>query len=89
LSPNEIAVRQHLTGVQVMGVYPMLKSESCYFLAMDFDKEHWMDDVRAIMQTCFEEGVPAAVEREILSNVGFWDFNQADFLGVSRRYFSL
>ena len=53
LSPDEIAIRQYLTGVQVMGVYPMLKNESCYFLAMDFDKEHWMDDVRAVSDLKF------------------------------------
>jgi superfamily II DNA or RNA helicase len=75
LSPDEVAIKQHLTGIQVMGVYPMLKNESCYFLAMDFDKEHWLDDVRAIMQTCAEEGVPAAVERSRSGNGGHvWIF---------------
>lgn len=75
LSPDEVAIKQHLTGTQIMGVYPMLKDESCYFLAMDFDKEHWMDDVRAIMQTCAEEGVSAAVERSRSGNGGHvWIF---------------
>ncbi len=75
LQPDETAIRQHLTGAQVMGIYPMLKNESCYFLAMDFDKEHWLDDVRAIMQTCHEEGVTAAVERSRSGNGGHvWIF---------------
>jgi superfamily II DNA or RNA helicase len=75
LQPDETAIRQHLTGAQVMGIYPMLKNESCYFLAMDFDKEHWLYDVRAIMQTCHEEGVPAAVERSRSGNGGHvWIF---------------
>ncbi len=60
---DESAIKRHLTGAQVMAVYPMFKNESCYFLAMDFDKEHWMDDIRAIMRTCGEEKIPAAVER--------------------------
>lgn len=60
---DELAIKQHLTGAQVMAIYPMLKNESCYLLAMDFDKEHWMDDIRAIMKTCSEEKIPAAVER--------------------------
>jgi len=63
LSPDEVAIRQHLTGAQIMGVYPMLKNESCHFLAMDFDKENWLEDVGAIVETCREEGVPSAVER--------------------------
>ena len=60
---DESAIKRHLTGAQVMAVYPMLENESCYFLTMDFDKEHWMDDIRAIMRTCGEEKIPAAVER--------------------------
>ena len=56
---DEVAIKQHLTGAQVMAIYPMLKNESCCFLAMDFDgsaslttgKEHWLDDIRAIMRT--------------------------------------
>ena len=63
LPPDEVAIRQHLTGAQVMGIYPMVKNESCYFLAMDFDKENWLEDVGAIAETCHEEGVPAAVKR--------------------------
>ena len=86
LSPDEIAIRQHLTGAQVMGVYPMLKNESCYFLAMDFDKENWMDDVRAIMQSCHEEGVPAAVERSRSGSGGHvWIFFSEEVPAVTAR----
>lgn len=86
LSPDEIAIRQHLTGNQVMGVYPMLKNESCYFLAMDFDKENWMDDVRTIMQTCHEEGVPAVVERSRSGNGGHvWIFFSEEVPAVLAR----
>ncbi len=86
LSPDEIAIKQHLTGVQVMGVYPMLKNENCHFLAMDFDKEHWMDDVRAIMQTCHEEGVPAAVERSRSGNGGHvWIFFSEEVPAILAR----
>jgi|SRR3989339_524435 len=59
LSFDEATIRQHLEGRQVIGIYPMLKNEGCYFIAIDFDKEHWMDDVRAVMATCRDEGVPA------------------------------
>lgn len=36
----------------VAGVYPLLADETCYFLAMDFDRDAWRDDVRAVMETC-------------------------------------
>lgn len=60
---DEVAVKQHLSGRQVIGVYPMLQNENCCFLVMDFDKEHWWDDVRAVMAVCREGGIPSAVER--------------------------
>src|SRR5262249_53580341 len=44
---DDAAVRAHLRGEHVMGVYPMLEDETCWFLAVDFDKGTWMDDVRA------------------------------------------
>jgi hypothetical protein len=31
-------VRQHLEGKQTIGVYPLLLDETCWFLAVDFDK---------------------------------------------------
>jgi hypothetical protein len=42
VTDEEIA--SHLKGLQVMGVYPLLKDETCWFLAADFDKESWHDD---------------------------------------------
>lgn len=53
----------HLQGRHVLGVYPMLEDETCRFLAMDFDKRSWKEDVRALVATCRELDVPAAVER--------------------------
>jgi len=42
-------VRWHLSGFDdrgnpfVMGVYPMLLDETCYFLAVDFDGDAWRE----------------------------------------------
>lgn len=46
-----------------MGVYPMLRDESCFFLAIDFDKADWQSDVEAVLATCRRLGVGAALER--------------------------
>jgi hypothetical protein len=57
------------------GVYPMLADETCFFLAIDFDKENWRDDVRAVMATCRGLDVPAALERSRSGNGGHvWFF---------------
>lgn len=61
-------IEKHLRGVQVMGVYPLLADETCRFLAADFDKKSWRQDVTAFLQTCAAHGVPAALERSRSGN---------------------
>ncbi len=62
-------VRWHLSGHDdfgkdfVMGIYPMLLNETCFFLAADFDKSSWKEDARAFLKTCQELNLPAALER--------------------------
>src|SRR5277367_420544 len=51
-------IRHHLSGQDengrdfVMGIYPMLLDESCFFLAADFDKATWQQDSKAFLETC-------------------------------------
>jgi hypothetical protein len=46
----------------------MLENDSCWFLAADFDKETWMDDIAAFWKTCQSMGIPIAVERSCSGN---------------------
>ncbi len=57
------AIRQHLQGSITIGIYSLLMDETCWFLAADFDKADWREDVSAFAAVCGEMGVPAAVER--------------------------
>ena len=57
------AVLGHLQGRHVIGVYPMLLDETCWFLAVDFDGEAWQDDVAAVREACARLRIPAYVER--------------------------
>ena len=58
LPVTDDVIRWHLSGQDdtgrdfVMGVYPMLQDETCFFLAADFDKTHWQEDAGAILETC-------------------------------------
>lgn len=61
-------IRNHLMGKQTVGVYPLLCDETCWFLAVDFDKKTWMDDAAAFLKTCNEMGVPAVLERSRSGN---------------------
>lgn len=47
----------------VAGVYPLLSDETCWFLAVDFDGEHWSRDALAFIATCRAQSIPAALER--------------------------
>ena len=59
----------------VAGVYPLMKDETCRFLAADFDKTSWAEDASALMQTCKARNVPAALERSRSGNGGHvWIF---------------
>ena len=53
----------HLQGHHIIGIYPMLKDETCWFLAADFDKEAWQEDVIAFTETCRHIGITYAIER--------------------------
>ena len=53
-----------------IGVYPMLPDEKCWFLAADFDKSSWQEDVRAYAQICAEMEIPVSIERSRSGNGG-------------------
>lgn len=74
-------VRWHLSGQDpsgasfVMGVYPMLLDETCFFLAVDFDGEAWKDDAATFREVCRKLNLPVVLERSRSGNGGhFWFF---------------
>ncbi|GAB2566165.1 DEAD/DEAH box helicase [Gracilibacillus alcaliphilus] len=58
----------HLTGKQVMGIYPLLLDNTCWFLALDFDKEGWEKESKALLLVCQIYHIPAAMERSRSGN---------------------
>jgi superfamily II DNA or RNA helicase len=65
---DDAAVFAHLKGQHVMGVYAMLEDETCWFLAVDFDKSTWVEDARAFVETSRRLGLPPVVERSRSGN---------------------
>jgi hypothetical protein len=45
----------------VAGVYPLLPDETCWFLAIDFDKNSWGEGAAACLESCRRPGLPAAI----------------------------
>jgi hypothetical protein len=68
----------HLTGEKTIGVFPLLKDDTCWFLACDFDNEGWALDASAFLTICKDYGVPAYLERSRSGNGGHvWTFFSA------------
>jgi len=59
---NDQAIYDHLTGKQVVGLYPLLADNTCHLLTADFDKAGWQGAVRAMAQACLHFGIPHAIE---------------------------
>ncbi len=76
LPVNDEVIRCHLSGRDslghdfVMGVYAMLQDETCWFLAVDFDRDSWQVDAGAFVETCRRLDLPAALERSRSGNGG-------------------
>ena len=73
---TDAVIRKHLQGVDAeavsrrrirrdftVGIYPLLLDETCWFLAADFDKESWKEDVSAFKDTCRRFNIPAVIEQ--------------------------
>ncbi len=69
LPVTDEVIRWHLSGRDasdlpfVAGVYPLLLDETCFFLAVDFDKEGWQADSITFLRSCRRLGLTAALER--------------------------
>lgn len=66
-------IYKHLEGKDglardVIGIYPMLQDETCYFLCADFDDEAFEKDVSAFREVCKELDIPICVERSRSGN---------------------
>lgn len=86
LPVEDQVILDHLQGRHVVGVYPLLTDERCWFLAADFDKASWTEDVTAVVETCRVIGVPAAVERSRSGNgAHVWFFFSAPVAATAAR----
>ncbi|MBU6338351.1 MAG: DEAD/DEAH box helicase [Rickettsiales bacterium] len=87
-------IRKHLGGEDfaggkrdyTIGIYPMLADDTCWFLATDFDKDKWQQDVSAFIKTCRKNAVPFVLERSRSGNGGHvWIFFEKPILAAQAR----
>ena len=47
---TEDQILKHLNGEQFIGIYPLLKDNTSWFIAADFDKEKWVEESLLFMK---------------------------------------
>ena len=83
---DDEAIVRHLRGREAIGIYPLLEDDRCWFLAFDFDGSTWQLDALALLETCAEREVPAALERSRSGAGGHvWVFFTAPVAASSAR----
>jgi hypothetical protein len=60
---TEEVLTRHLEGTITVGIYPLLRGDTCTLLACDFDDGTWALDALAYLDACHLAGVPAVLER--------------------------
>ncbi|MBM3161816.1 MAG: DEAD/DEAH box helicase [Chlorobi bacterium] len=80
-------IHDHLAGRQTVGIYPLLKDDTCWFLATDFDEESWRDDAQAFLHVCAEFSLPATLEISRSGNgAHVWIFFSEPVLAREARF---
>ncbi len=69
-----------------IGIYPLLRDNTCYFLAMDFDDDHWFEDLYSVYQTALKFQLYPVMERSASGEGGhLWFFFEVAVPAVKAR----
>lgn len=55
-------IEKHLLGKHFIGIYPLTKDDTCYFVAIDLDEADWRETADAIISTCKANSIPVYPE---------------------------
>ncbi len=65
---SDALILDHLRGEHILAVYPLLKNNTCNFVAADFDNHHrlgksLLEDIKALYEVCQVQEIPCYVLR--------------------------
>ena len=77
---------KHLNGEQLIGIYPLLKDNTSWFITADFDKEKWAKECITFIKVCKDNGIPAYLERSRSGSGGhIWMFFDLPYPAIRSR----
>lgn len=83
-------IYNHMYGNKPIGIYPLLKDNTCYFLAIDFDNKdnnkEIKEEVIAFANVCEKYEVPIAIERSRSGHgIHIWIFFNENIKAITAR----
>lgn len=83
---TDAELSKHLEGQQLVGIYPLLKDNTSWFIVADFDKANWLEECKQFQSVCNEKGIPAYLERSRSGKGGHvWIFFDTPYPAIRSR----
>lgn len=83
---NNEQTLKHLNGEQLIGIYPLLRDNTSWFIVADFDKANWEEECKDFISICIQQNIPAYLERSRSGNGGhIWIFFEQPYPAIKSR----
>ncbi|MFN2261336.1 MAG: DEAD/DEAH box helicase family protein [Psychroflexus sp.] len=65
---DDYQINKHLAGRHFVGIYPLLKDNTSWFIVSDFDKKNWREQAVQAVEVCQDYNICAYLERSRSGN---------------------